>query len=89
MYTKYKFYYILQSEAQELQERLQNAKQKCRKANEELKEKDQLLAQLSDQYSKLTKQTNRFHIKIHHYEEIFSNNYFYFVDRHIRDEYLK
>ncbi|GLV35520.1 uncharacterized protein CBL_01332 [Carabus blaptoides fortunei] len=50
---------VNESEAQELQERLQNAKQKCRKANEELKEKDQLLAQLSDQYSKLTKQTNR------------------------------
>lgn len=42
-----------------MQEKVQNAKQKCRKALEVLKEKNQMLAQISDQYNKLTNQANR------------------------------
>lgn len=51
--------HLNESEVYNLQDRLQKVKQKCQKAQEELREKTQFHAQLSDQVSKISKQTNR------------------------------
>lgn len=51
--------YMNESEVCNLQERLQKIKNKCQKAQEELREKTQLQSLLNEQISKITKQTNR------------------------------
>lgn len=52
--------HMSESEVYNLQERLQKLKQKCQKAQEELKEKTQLYVQLNEQVGKISKQTNRY-----------------------------
>lgn len=48
-----------ESEVYDLQQRLQKLRHKCQKAQEELKEKSQFHTQLTEQVSKISKQTNR------------------------------